>query len=357
MGQGRCASPASGQRLERHGRFDDSLDVLRTIASMDLDTSTAIHVAASKSRYYRSSWDHGLSFGTGAIIGVSHPGRAGVTTRQLSVFQVDESFECIASYVVDVSVPCGDLDGEGGLVIADRARPDEPRGALTLRTVGRGGARELAMEEVNGWPMALRVTGRGRALLWLGSSDPEMLLVDLTGGHVLHRVAIEANGSGESMVEMIGARRAVAIGHGACQEHDFEVIDVANDRLLGRDWLVSAPEGLCVVGADGPALVTIERSLATVVRRRDLETGDVLAERPVPQPAPAYLAPGSRDSRGWLVTACGLTHGDAIVRIRAEDLMIEEVGPLPAEARVWGWPHPDVALVADMETASIVRVE
>jgi len=331
--------------------------VLRTIESIDVDAANAISVPAEPSRYYVSSWDQALTFGAGSIIGVRHQELGGASIPRLTAFRAGRSLERVASYLVDFTVPCGDLDADGDFVFAERTHPGEPRGTLTLRTIGCSGARAVSMGEVSGWPVALRVMGRDRVLLWLASDDSEMLLVDVRDGRVLHRVPIEADGSSESMIEVIADAAVVAIGHGACQEHEMEVFDVEFERLVDRDWSVFAREGLCVVGADGPALVTIEHSPTAVVRRRDRATGEVLAERPDSVRAPFYVPPGSRDAQGWLVSTCGWHDGEAIVRIRADDLEIEDVGRLPPDARVYGWPQPGVALVADSQRVSLVRVE
>lgn len=325
--------------------------------SIDLDAGKAIHVAAAPDRFWVSSWSQALSFGASSIVGVRRQQLGDTSVPRLTALRVGGSLERVASYLVDAAVPCGDLDADGDFVFAERTHPGEPRGVLTLRAIGRGGARVVSFGEVEGWPVALRVTRRDRALLWLASEGSEMCLVDLRDGRFVHRIPIDADGASASMIELTASGGAVALGHGGCQEHTMELLDLGSDRLIDREWSVSAPEGLCVVGADVSTLVTIEYGSTAVVRRRDRATGEVLAERADSLRAPFYVPPGSRDARGWLVSTRGLHGGDAVVRIRAEDLDVEEVGRLPPDAHVYGWPQPGVALVADAQRASLVRVE
>ncbi|MFO0682913.1 MAG: hypothetical protein U0234_12710 [Sandaracinus sp.] len=331
--------------------------MLRTMESVDLDAGTAIHVAAAPDRFWVSSWDQALSFGAGGIVGVRRQKLGDVSVPRLTAIRVGRSLERVASYLVDAGVPCGDLDTDGDFVFAERTHPREPRGALALRAVGRGGSRAVSLGDVGGWPVALRVTGRDRALLWLASEESEMCLVDLRDGRFLHRVFIEADGASASMIELTASGGAVALGHGGCQEHTMELLDVGADHLIDRDWAVFAPEGLCVLGADASTLVTVEHGSTAVVRCRDRATGEVLVERADALRASFYVPPGHRDARGWLVSTRGRHGADAVVRIRAEDLAVEEVGRLPPDVQLYGWPQPGVALVADSQRASLVRVE
>jgi len=164
---------------------------IEIIESALLDASEQrIRVEAIHRSAYASRWDTAMTFGDGDVVGV--PRRAGASSV-LDTYRIRPRVEPTVCYDIEATVPCADLDPTGALVVADRTGLREPRGSLVLRIVGPNVDRSIPLGETDGWPMALRVVGRDRVAIWL----------------------LSAAGAG-----------VFAIGHGACQEHGLERIDL-----------------------------------------------------------------------------------------------------------------------------------